>query len=273
MTRKLDTRALREQTIKDFGAQWTRYPDNDGYYASTTMLADILAPFAIPDEFRGARIAEIGSGSGRIVNMLLDAGAAHIVALEPSAAIEALRSNVSRHTGRVTLVHAAGEQLPLEAFDAVLSIGVLHHIVDPAPVMRRAFTALKPGGRFIAWIYGREGNRLYLAVVTPLRWMTRRLPDFVLAALAHALVPPLSLYTWLCRFLPLPMRDYMRNVIGHYGWRHRFLTIFDQLNPAYAKYYTKDEARQLFESAGFVNVRLYNRHGYSWTIVGERPTP
>ncbi len=263
--------AVIRRTIEDFGAQWTRYPDNDGYYASVTMLADILAPFVAPEELRGARVAEIGSGSGRIVNMLLDAGAAHVTALEPSAAMEALRRNIADRADRVTCVQAPGEQLPIGNFDAVLSIGVLHHIVDPAPVVLRAHEALKPGGRFIGWIYGREGNRLYLAVATPLRWLTRRLPDAVLAALAHALVLPLSLYVLLCRFLPLPMRDYMRSVIARYGWRHRFLTIFDQLNPAYAKYYSEAEARALLEQAGFVNVRLRHRHGYSWTVAGERP--
>lgn len=262
--------AVIRQTIEDFGAQWTRYPNNDGYYASITMLADILAPFAVPEDMRGAYVAEIGSGSGRIVSMLLDAGVGHVVALEPSSAMEALCRNISDRSNRVTCVQASGEQLPLGNFDVILSIGVLHHIADPAPVVRRAYEALKPGGRFIAWIYGREGNRFYLALATPLRWLTRRLPDSLLAALAHTLVVPLSLYVFLCRFLPLPMRDYMRNVIGRYGWRHRFLTIFDQLNPAYAKYYTQDEARRLLEDAGFRNVRLHNRHGYSWTVVGER---
>lgn len=264
--------AVIRRTIEDFGAQWTRYPDNDGYYASTTMLADILAPFVAPEELRGARVVEIGSGSGRIVGMLLDAGAAHVVALEPSAAMEALRRNIADRSDSVTCVQVPGEQLPLGNYDAVLSIGVLHHIAEPAPVVRRAYEALKPGGRFLVWIYGREGNRLYLALATPLRWLTRRLPDFLLAALAHMLVVPLSLYVFLCRFLPLPMRSYMRSVIGRYGWRHRFLTIFDQLNPAYAKYYTQDEARRLLEDAGFRNVRLHNRHGYSWTVVGERQT-
>ncbi len=263
--------AVIRQTIEDFGAQWTRYPENDGYYASVTMLADILAPFATPEELRGARVAEIGSGSGRIVNMLLDAGAAHVVALEPSSAMEALRRNIAGRSDRVTCVQLPGEQLPPGNYDAILSIGVLHHIAEPAPVVLRAYEVLKPGGRFIVWVYGREGNRLYLALATPLRWLTRRLPDFLLAGLAHALVLPLSLYVFLCRFLPLPMRDYMRSVIGRYGWRHRFLTIFDQLNPAYARYYTQDQARRLLEAASFRNVRLHNRHGYSWTVIGERP--
>jgi hypothetical protein len=52
---------------------------------------------------------------------------------------------------------------------------------------------------------------------------------------------------------------------------HRQLIVYDQLNPAYAKYYTAAEARDLLESTGFESVRLWWRHGYSWTVVGERP--
>lgn len=263
---------LTRRTIDDFGAQWTRYPDNEGYYASVTMLADILAPFATPNELRDAKVAEIGSGSGRIVSMLLDAGVAHIVALEPSAALEALRRNIADRSTRVTCLQLPGDQLPLDNFDTILAIGVLHHIPDPVAVVRRAYEALRPGGRFLAWVYGREGNRLYVAIVTPLRWATTHLPDYLLAMLAHALVPALSLYVWLCCVLPLPMQDYMRNVIGRYGWWHRFLTIFDQLNPTNVKFYSEEEARRLLTAAGFVNIRLHYRHGYSWTLVGERPS-
>lgn len=47
--------------------------------------------------------------------------------------------------------------------------------------------------------------------------------------------------------------------------------IYDQLNPAYAKYYRRDEARALLEDAGFQDVRLHHRHGYSWTVLGTHP--
>jgi hypothetical protein len=47
--------------------------------------------------------------------------------------------------------------------------------------------------------------------------------------------------------------------------------MYDQLNPAYAKYYTRTEAIDLLERAGFVNVRVHHRHGYSWTVIGEKP--
>ena len=68
---------LGRRTIDDFGEQWTRYRDNDGYYASTRLLGDITEPLLPVSEIRGMRVADIGSGTGRIVNMLLDAGAQH----------------------------------------------------------------------------------------------------------------------------------------------------------------------------------------------------
>jgi len=63
----------------------------------------------------------------------------------------------------------------------------------------------------------------------------------------------------------------VREVFGKLERRRRYEVIFDQLNPAYAKYYRAAEARALFEAVGFVDIRLHHRHGYSWTVVGRRP--
>ena len=83
----------------------------------------------------------------------------------------------------------------------------------------------------------------------------------------------LDAYIFLCRFLPLPMRKYMRNVLARFPRSVRRLTIYDQLNPAYAKYYREDEARALLERHGFRNVRTHHRHGYSWSVAGETSRP
>jgi SAM-dependent methyltransferase len=259
------------KTIDDFGAQWSRYSENDGYYASSAMFADICGPLFDPAAIKGLRVADLGSGSGRIVRMLLELGAAHVTTVEPSDAMQALKRNTEEAMDRVTYIHDTGERLPDGPYDLIVSIGVIHHIPDPAPVVARAFQTLRPGGQFLVWIYGREGNELYLKIFEPLRTVTKRLPDFLLVGISHALTALLSVYIGLCRILPLPMRDYVLSVLGRYGWRHRFLTIFDQLNPAYAKYYRKDEAHALLVSVGFADVTLYHRHGYSWSVVGTKP--
>ena len=66
--------AVGERTIHDFGEQWVHYGDNDGFYGSTELFADIIGPLLSREDFAGRRVAEIGSGAGRIVAMMLECG-------------------------------------------------------------------------------------------------------------------------------------------------------------------------------------------------------
>lgn len=266
------TDSLRAKTIADFGEQWTTYRDNPSYYGSVALLEDLFGPLLALSDIEGRNVADIGSGTGRIVNMLLDAGAAKVVAVEPSAAFEVLRENTAARKERVTCLNVGGESLPADlGLDLVVSMGVLHHIPDPAPVVDAAFRSLRGGGKLLVWLYGREGNELYLSFAEPLRAVTKRLPHFLLVLLCWTISAFLNLYIFACRFLPLPMRKYMRNVLARFPQSVLRLTIYDQLNPAYAKYYTKEEAEGLLASAGFVEVKSWHRHGYSWSVVGTRP--
>ena len=101
----------KDRTINDFGEQWLKYPDNEGYYGSLELFSDILSPFLEPKDIKDCRVAEIGSGTGRIVNMLLEAGAKHVIAVEPSEAFEILCQNI-RDPGKVTPLKITGDQLP-----------------------------------------------------------------------------------------------------------------------------------------------------------------
>ncbi|MSU74470.1 class I SAM-dependent methyltransferase [Candidatus Kaiserbacteria bacterium] len=263
--------SVTKKTIEDFGEQWQVFRANPGFYGSTGLLHDVMGPLMSQDELRGARVAEIGSGTGRIVNMLLNAGVAHVYALEPSSAMDVMRENMRARAQQITYLQVPGDELPDDLnLDYIFSIGVIHHIPDPLPVLKRAYDALKPGGKLLIWLYGKEGNETYLRFVEPLRKITKQLPHWALLSLAGILYVFLELYILLCQLIPLPMHVYMKNVLGRFPQKTRVMTIYDQLNPAYAKYYYKHEAQELVEQAGFTNVRLFHRHGYSWTVVGEK---
>src|SRR5262245_52466149 len=171
------TRHLQTQTIADFGEQWTAYPDTEGFFASAELFNDIFSPLVTDRDVVGCRVAEIGAGAGRFVAVLARAGAAHIVAVEPSDAFRVLQENTAGFRDRITYLKTTGDQLRTDdALDYVFVIGVLHHIPDPDPVVAAAFRALRSGGKLAVWLYGREGTGLYLALVRPLWWFTRRLP-------------------------------------------------------------------------------------------------
>lgn len=268
----LDTRPLAERTIADFGEQWTTFTGNEGFYGSSRLFEDICGPLLPPAAVQGLRVAEIGSGTGRIVKMLLAAGAAHVLALEPSAACDVLRRNTADDGDRVECLRATGDELPADRrLDLVVSIGVLHHIPEPAPAVAAAYAALRPGGRILVWLYGREGNGLYLALTTPLRALTTRLPQTVVIALSRLFRAMLVPYIALCRVMPLPLGGYFAEVFGRMPADKQVLIIYDQLKPAYAKYYTRAEAVALLADAGFADVAAHHRHGYSWTVIGTRP--
>jgi SAM-dependent methyltransferase len=259
------------RTVKDFGEQWLRYPDNEGFFGSLELFSDMIFPFLKPEEIRGCRVAEIGSGAGRIVNMLLEAGAEHVIAVDPSDAFHVLCRNINQPE-KVTCLKITGDQLHAYGnLDYVFCIGVLHHIPDPAPVIEGAFKALRPGGHFLVWLYGKEGNGLYLALITPLRVLTKRIPHLMLAFLVEIMYWPLVIYIKFCHRLPLPLRGYMLSVLEKMSPEKRRLIIYDQLNPAYAKYYTKLEAGKLLSDGNFENIRTHHRHGYSWTVIGTKP--
>lgn len=265
-------RDLGARTIEDFGEQWTAFSDTSGFFGSKELLADFIQPFDMR-KFAGARVGDIGAGTGRHVQGLLDAGAREVLAVEPSRAIEVI---TRRFAGRanVTMMNIAGANLPADAsLDYAISIGVVHHIPEPAPLIRAVYEALEPGGQFVVWLYGKEGNRLYLLLVTPIRWFSRKLPLRALDVLARILDVPLVAYMALCRraaWRGLPLRDYMVNILGRLPPAKRRLVIYDQLNPHYARYYTRAEAIALMAQAPF-EVEAHHRRGYSWVVIGTKP--
>jgi 16S rRNA A1518/A1519 N6-dimethyltransferase RsmA/KsgA/DIM1 with predicted DNA glycosylase/AP lyase activity len=95
----MDTRT--RKTIEDFGDQWNRYTDNSGFYGSSELLTDIVAPLLSVSDFDGKVVLEVGSGSGRIVRMLMNAARPEkVIAIEPSQAYDVLLENLFQRDGR-----------------------------------------------------------------------------------------------------------------------------------------------------------------------------
>ena len=262
---------LQARTIADFGEQWTSYPDSEGFFGSAELFDDFFRPLVSVADIAGRRVAEIGAGTGRFINVFAAAGASHMVAVEPSTAFRVLREKTRRFEDRITYLNVTGDQLPATGdLDYVFAVGVLHHIPDPDPVVAAASHALRRGGQLAVWLYGREGNTLYLLLVRSLWWLTRRLPHRGLEVFVRLLYPLVWCYMTACRLLPLPLAGYMRRVMRPLAPDKRRVVIYDQLNPAYAQYYTRGEARALLARHEFTDIRLHHRHDISWTVVGTK---
>lgn len=130
---------------------------------------------------------------------------------------------------------------------------------------------LKMGrGEFIFWVYGYEGNEIYLAVFNNLRRITRIMPDSILRGLCSLLNMFCSLYIILVKVFPLPLKEYMLNGFQKLSWEKRNYVIFDQLNPSYAKYYKRSEVESLMNNAGFSISDIIHTDSYSWTVFAKK---
>jgi SAM-dependent methyltransferase len=261
---------VQEQTINDYGDQFTLFGLEgyaEGRHGTTQSLHDYLGPLLNLDDIEKKRIVDIGSGAGRVVIILLGAGAGHVHAVEPSHVFDEMVKNTKAiDANRVSHFHGRGDQYVENGFDTAISLGVLHHIPSPDPVVHHIYQSLKPGGTVYAWLYGKENNRFILAILEPIHALTKRLPDRFVHFASYIGAIFLTVYGWLCKFLPLQLRRYMLEVFMKNSFRHRILVLFDLLNPAYAKYYTKEEVQQLFSNNGFTKIELFHRAESSWGV-------
>jgi hypothetical protein len=102
-------------------------------------------------------------------------------------------------------------------------------------------------------------------------WLTRRLPHRGLDRFVRIIYPLFWCYLTASRWMRLPLAEYMRRTMLPLTPAKRRLVIYDQLNPAYAKYYTRAEAHDVLARQGFTDIRLHHRHGISWTVLGIKP--
>ena len=188
--------------------------------------------------------------------MMLGAGANSVTAIEPSQAFDVLVQNTAQARDRVHCLNVAGEAIPKDDFDLVLSIGVLHHIPDPKPVVKAAYDALRPGG-------GCWPGFMATRVIGAYKHIWSRSADNAESARRgerdHGL-DALPDHPRLCGRHPAPavsaVVGLFANVYMRFPAAERRLVILDQINPRWAKYYTREEAEALFRDAGFKDIQL-----------------
>ena len=260
----------KKDSVSDFEQQFKYHSKIDDYWGSLEMLKDIVNPFDL-SLVKSKIICEMGVGSGRILKNLIKLSPKKIYAIEPSESIEVAKKNNEYSEVEILFKKIPGQMINFNnEIDYIFSIGVIHHIPEAEIVCKKVYESLKPKGKFVIWLYGKEGNELYLFIFNNLRKITRYMPDKFLNLFSIFLNLFLSIYIFFCKYLNLPLKNYMINVLKKCSFEKRKYIIFDQLNPSYSKYYTKQDVETLLTKSGFKKIEIFNRHQYSWTAIAEK---
>mgnify|MGYP002777733597 CR=1 FL=1 len=168
-----------DRTVTSFGDEWNKFDRFSDHEILTTAKEyfDILPESINAD----SKVLDVGCGTGRWTKYL-SARINCIDAIDPSAAIFAAdRLLESRPNVRLTRCSVDNLPVPDNAYDLVMSIGVLHHVPDTRKALACCVAKAKKGGYVYVYLYYNLDNRgvvfkVAFFVSNVLRRLVSRLP-------------------------------------------------------------------------------------------------
>ena len=257
------------ETAARFAAEWLHWSDLRDYYEQEFFAW--LAPLTAAD-FGGQVVFEGGCGKGRHTAIVASHGAKAVVSIDlGQSAFVAFA-----HTRQLPNAHVViGDLLrpPVRpVFDLAFSVGVLHHLPNPAAGFASLASRVREGGRVAFWVYGQEGNEWITRYVDPIRTkVTSKAPAGFLRV--ASLAPSFFLWAVIKLFYRprangkgpamLPYGDYFASMYS-YPFDEIHANVFDQLVTPVAYYLRCDEVRAWL-ATGFREAIVRSHRGYSWT--------
>jgi SAM-dependent methyltransferase len=267
--------AVSQRTAESFGYEWTTFDDvrpEDNVFASW-YLADIQL-----DELAGKVGLDAGCGKGRYTRHLAPHLAA-LVALDSSAAIEVATRDLASFDNVVT-VRSDLRSAPFAkaSFGFISSLGVLHHLDDPAAGFRFLAGLLAPGGVMLLYLYSRPSGHgvrwAGIELASLFRRLTLHMDKRALRSFSAVVAGVLRVTfvtpgtwgeTWGAAWLKkLPLAVYRRRSF-HALW----LDTFDRLSAPVEHRYGWSDLEPWFAAEGLTVESVRDDAGYF--IVARRP--
>jgi SAM-dependent methyltransferase len=242
-----------------------------------------MSPLA-PETLQNASVLELGYGNGSLLVHVADCAPARLAGVELGDTEIVARRNLEGTGVEAALIKGDLCEVDAGRFDVVYCIGVLHHLKEPERGFASILRHTRDGGHFHAWVYGREGNGVIIALVEPLRRIASRLPWwFTKYAIAAPAVLPYYMWAkvseWAAAAWPglrgllsrLPLYDYTRWIAAREFWFFHHVA-FDQLVTPQTRYFSEAEVRGLLADPLIEPGSTYviQRNGNSWKFGGRR---
>jgi ubiquinone/menaquinone biosynthesis C-methylase UbiE len=267
-------------TVQGFGDEWSRF---DQSVLSDRELREIGQRYfsLLPLESLtcSMKVMDVGCGSGRWATLVAP-WVAELHCVDPAESALCVAQQNLFDCGNTVFHHNSVDELPAldNSMDLVYSLGVLHHVPDTASAIKRCVAKVRPGGRFLVYLYYRFDNRpLWFRLVWKATDVARRgisrLPfqfkKVVTDVIAVLVYWPLAR---LARFLErrgrnpelVPLSIYRDS--SFYTMRTDAL---DRFGTRLEQRFTKGEIRQMMTAAGLVDIRFSDSEPF-WCAVGTK---
>lgn len=246
--------------------QWGKFQDNEMF-----LFKDWIYPNKLED-FKGKEVLEGGCGGGQHTSFVAPY-VRSICAVDLNCTDLAIKR--TQQFQNISFVEDDLAKMDLQRkFDIIFSIGVIHHTDDPDLTVRNLLRHLKSGGRFIFWVYSKEGNFWVENLVEPIR-------KILLKRLSREIVYKISLFVTALLYLPvytiylipvfqfLPFFEYFKN-FRKLSYIRNATNVFDKLNAPQVDFISYERARSWVSSSEYKDIHISPYMGVSWRISGTK---
>jgi SAM-dependent methyltransferase len=273
--RSINVQSIDKATADAFATSWNNLPEGSVY--TLDQIEDWFGPIGAND-VKDKTVLELGCGNGSLLAHLPKWRPQYVEGVDLGDSILSCKANMYR-TGfqSYKITQADMIEFESEGFDLVYSIGVLHHLKDPAAGFKSVLRNTKPGGRFHCWVYAREGNGIVINLVDPIRKLASKLPWWVTK---YFVATPMAVPFYLLAnavaksnaFAKFPMYEYFCWISKREFAFFRHVA-FDQLVTPQTAYIAKESIEKWLNESDDIDQEskyIIFRNGNSWKFGGKK---
>lgn len=254
-----------------FGLQWKTFSktQHDKYDHSSLSKDRLERCLGFPlQELKGKTLLEVGSGSGRFTELLVDAGTL-VHSVDLSVAVEANKENIGDKENFI-IAQASVYELPFPkaSFDFVLCIGVIQHTPSPEKTISALWEMVAPGGKIIMdhyrWRFSYYFNtkplwRHYMKRLSPEKSMTKIKKHVAFFFPLHWKYRNNKIASWLLHRIS-PLIEYIKVFPERdYQWHYELslLDTYDSLTDYYKHLRTEKSIYNTLKNLGASKIEVW----------------
>ncbi|MFZ1687318.1 MAG: class I SAM-dependent methyltransferase, partial [Flavobacteriales bacterium] len=265
-----------EQTITSFGEEWEKFTVFSAEDIRTVGAEyfDIVPTGLLTKD---TVVLDLGCGSGRWTRYMSPL-VGKVEAVDPSAAVlHAARANADLQNVRWS--QAGVDNIPFAdgTFDAIVCLGVLHHVPDTPGAVAKAAAKLRPGGHMLLYLYyALDGRGPLFKALFHASTVVRRFVSAMPGGLKRFVCDLIAVFV----YLPFVVLARLVKVMGGDAWKKvplsyyvgkRFLIIrndaLDRFGTPLEQRFTKEQMRRMMTDAGLSEIRFSENAPY-WHALG-----
>ncbi len=264
-----------EITADSFSYEWNNIYEENSFEKQNFL--HFLSPFIKEEDLKGKKLLDAGCGSGRFTKQAALCQAEVVIGTDvgrsPLGAF-----HLTKDLPNVCIVEADLYQMPTPRFaDLTFCLGVLHHLPRPQDGFKSLTGTVRPGGKYLIWVYNRRHNFRAVYIFETLRLATRHIPRPLLFKLCYApgaAVHGINRLTRLCDRLGAKKlaRKIPFSYYANFPFSMKLNDAFDVLATPKSNYYYVEEIQRWFREAGLNDSQFYEHPEAGITAAGTIST-